>query len=52
VMLSLIKSPVAALIKLTERFPGEVVGVRMILPTFGIWPLLVEFLASDGVIVA
>ena len=52
VMLSVIKEPVAALIKLTERFPGEAVGVRIILPTFGFRAPLVEFFASDGVIVA
>jgi hypothetical protein len=51
-MLSVIVLPVAALIKRTERSPGDVVGVRIILPTFAIRPPLVEFLARDGVIVA
>ena len=51
-MLSVIVFPFAAFFRITLSSFGEVFGVRMILPIFGIRPPIVVDLAKDGVKVA
>lgn len=46
VMESVIRVPVAALMRRTLRSPGEAVGVKIT------WPIFVDDFARDGVIVA